>query len=185
MLQLKKTTVNLLCICYYFLKENKVTVKKADNKRRKKLSKQSKDQHELSLKGWNIFFSMPMSIIVWVHVVVIFPHCRTVMKVKMNKNLNLYFFCTCSFSQRLHGRIWMSIYYYNGNRLYVWIHPLHLDSLSLICLRLWFRFTLALLIIKIIFNKTIWLYKYHNLSRVGALKNNTEQSHGFLWIPMV
>jgi hypothetical protein len=108
---------------------------------------------------------------------------------------------TCSFSQLLDCRIWMNISkynyrlqsltlvmwksvfhpifgdYINGKQLYVWIHPLHLDSLSLICLRLWFRFTLAMLTIKKNFNKTKWLTKYRNLSRVGAPKNNTKQSH--------
>ncbi len=46
-----KTTVNLQCFCKHFIKENKVTVTKADNKQMKKSTTESKDQQKLPVKG--------------------------------------------------------------------------------------------------------------------------------------
>ncbi len=110
--QPQKTTVNVRCFCKHVIKENKVTVTKADNKRRKKLSKESKDQHKLPAKEWNVLFSMPMSIIVWVHVSVILPHCNE-SHWRWIKICIYICFSTCCFGQRLHCPKGMSRYDYN------------------------------------------------------------------------
>jgi hypothetical protein len=108
----QQTTVNFLCFCKHFIKENKGTVTKADNKQRKKLTTESKDEQNLPVKEWNVLFSMPTSIIVWVHASVILNQCNAScwrwIKIKIYICFSTGFMC-----KRLHCPIEMSRYDYN------------------------------------------------------------------------
>jgi hypothetical protein len=70
--------------------------------------------------------------------------------------------------------------YNKGKQLYVEITPLHLHRLAFICLRLGFRFHTCFLNRKQLLLSEQNGYKNTVFIKGGALKNNTEKSHGFL-----